>query len=637
MKDITACTMDCPDACSIVVSSDSGGSISMRGNPDHPVTSGFTCRKIRNHGKRLQSPERILRPLKKTDSGWQAISWEAALNLCAEKIQEYRKAPASILHIFGSGAKGVLKEATKLFFDQLGATRVRGSLCDATGILAYLRDFGSRKNHDLKDLMNAHAIINWGRDLSRSSIHTASVIHKARRRGAKVLTISPGGDNSETYSDLHIQIRPGTDRFLAAAVMQRFMEQNLISADLLEHTKRWETFRRMIMSQSIPQLAERCDVSPDAIDQVFEYYKRYSPAATLVGAGLQRYAHGGETVRFINALALISGNIGKPGGGSYFHHHAYRNLNLSWIKDESRKQHRSFRLPIIGQEILAADHPPINMIWVNCINIVNQAADSREIARAFDKTPFKVVVEAFLTDTAERADLVLPSTLMLEQEDIIGSYLHECVHHVKAVCVPPGEAKDDYSILSELGKRLDPPVILPKPETCFNDALNLPFVDISSEALINDHYARAHRPAIPYADLRFDHFDGKYRFPIELHIEPEPPDDFPYRLLSSGRRDVMHSQILPEDQQGLPQVWVSPRCAVWNRIDTHKDIYLVSSKGRLQVGINSLKGLHPQTVLYRRGDWMKLGGGVNQIIEAGLTDMGTGAAFYDQYVRLENG
>lgn len=636
MKAITACTMDCPDACSIVVSSNRDGSISIRGNPAHPVTSGYTCRKIRHHGKRLQSAERVLRPLKKTESGWQAISWDAALDLCAEKIQEYRKEPASILHIFGSGAKGVLKEATKLFFDQLGATRARGSLCDATGIWAYLRDFGSRNNHDLNDLMNAQGVINWGRDLSRSSIHTASVIRKARRKGVKVLTISPGGDDSDTYSDLYIRIRPGTDRFLVSAVIKRFMDHHLVSKEILERTKRWETFRRMILGQSIPQLAERCDVTPGAIDQVFEHYRHYSPAATLVGAGLQRYAHGGETVRFINALALISGNIGIPGGGSYFHHHAYRNLNLSWIKDARPKQQRSFRLPIVGEEILTADHPPIRMIWVNSINIVNQAADSKEIVRAFDITPFKVVVDAFLTDTAEKADLVLPSTLMLEQEDIIGSYLHECIHHVKAVCAPPGEAKDDYSILSELGKRLDPPIVLPEPKTCFHEALNLPYLDISLNMLKKNHFGRANRPEIPYTDLRFDHFDGKYRFPIELHPEPEPPEDFPFRLLSSGRRDVMHSQILPEDQQGLPQVWASPRCVVWEGIDIHKEIYLVSPKGRLRVVLNRLEGLHPQTVLYRRGDWMKLGGGVNQLIEAGLTDMGTGAAFYDQFVRLEN-
>jgi anaerobic selenocysteine-containing dehydrogenase len=277
------------------------------------------------------------------------------------------------------------------------------------------------------------------------------------------------------------------------------------------------------------------------------------------------------------------------------------------------------------------------MIWVNGVNIINQAADSHEIIRAFERTPFKVVVDAFFTDTAERADLVLPSTLMLEQEDIIGSYLHEYVQYVKAVCAPPDGVKDDYTILTELGKRLNPPILLPDFETCLKTALETPFLDISLEALRNNHFIRAQRPTIPYADMRFDHSDGKYRFPITLHAEPKPPSDFPLRLLTLVRRDTMHSQIIPENQNGLPHAWIAPECSVWTELDEDKDIYLVSPKGKLRVHLKRLSGLHRETVLYRRGDWMKFGGGANQIIEAGLTDMGAGAAFYDQYVRLENG
>jgi anaerobic selenocysteine-containing dehydrogenase len=277
------------------------------------------------------------------------------------------------------------------------------------------------------------------------------------------------------------------------------------------------------------------------------------------------------------------------------------------------------------------------MIWVNGVNIINQAADSHAIIRAFERTPFKVVVDAFFTDTAERADLVLPSTLMLEQEDIIGSFLHEYVQYVNVVCNPPEGVKDDYTILTELGKRLNPPILLPDFETCLKTALETPFLDVSLEAIRENHFTRAHRPSIPYADMRFDHSDGKYRFPITIHSEPISPDGFPLRLLTLVRRDVMHSQILPDRRKELPKAWISPECPVWSQLDEDKNIYLISPKGKLRVHLKRLPGLHPETVLYRRGDWMKFGGGVNQIIEAGLTDMGNGAAFYDQYVRLENG
>jgi hypothetical protein len=103
------------------------------------------------------------------------------------------------------------------------------------------------------------------------------------------------------------------------------------------------------------------------------------------------------------------------------------------------------------------------------------------------------------------------------------------------------------------------------------------------------------------------------------------------------RRSAIHSQILPEDQNGLPRAWVAPDNLLLSKINPDKDVWIVSPLGRLKVALDIMIGLHPGVVLYRRGDWMNRGGGVNQLITAGLTDIGLGASFYDQYVRLENG
>ena len=637
MSDITACTRDCPDACSLTVSVDSRGELRLAGNPDHPFTEGFICPKIKDHVKRIKSKHRILKPLLRKSSGWEPVTWDTALDICAEKINGCRNEPKSILHIHGYGAKGVLKAATALFFSKLGASRTRGSLCDAAGIMAYVYDFGSRKNHNIKDMLNAGFIVNWGKDLSRSSIHTAAIIKEARRKGATVLSISPGGDDCEAYSDYHIRVRPGNDRFLAAALLRRFLDEDRIADELLQNTKRWNTFHQLIASQDLGALLSACDVSPESFEHLFSIYASKKPTATLIGAGLQRYAHGGETVRFINALVFITGNIGIFGGGSYYHVDTHHNLNLEWIKDKQRKSSRSFKLPLIGEEILNAKDPPIQMIWVNGINVVNQAPDSHTIIRAFEKTPFKVVVDAFMTDTAEKADLVLPAKLMLEQEDIIGSFLHEYVQYVKPVIEAPGEAKEDYIILKELGKRLESAIHLPDVDTCFRNALNTPYLDISLENLRRLFWVAGNRPDIPYKDGEFDHSNGKYRFPTHLHPQEIPTPDFPFRLLSLIRRDAIHSQIMPEALTGLPVVWVAPECKALEVIDRDQDIYLVSKKSRLKVALQILPGLHPEAVVYRRGDWIKYGGGINQLIEAKATDIGVGTAYYDEFVRLENG
>ena len=124
ISQLTACTMDCPDACSIEVLQAADGSVKLKGNPKNPFTSGFTCAKIKDHVRRLQSTDRIIHPQLKTKSGWTTIGWDEALDLCAAKIQNLRSRPTAILHIHNEGAKGVLKEATALLFARLGTSRV---------------------------------------------------------------------------------------------------------------------------------------------------------------------------------------------------------------------------------------------------------------------------------------------------------------------------------------------------------------------------------------------------------------------------------------------------------------------------------------------------------------------------------
>jgi anaerobic selenocysteine-containing dehydrogenase len=627
--------MDCPDTCSLLVSTGPDGKIRLRGNPEHPFTRGFTCKKIRGHLRRLRSPDRVLHPLLKKNGGWQKIGWDRALDLCAEKIDGYRREPESILHVQGSGAQGVLKSLPKLFFNRIGATRVRGSLCDAAGFMAYVHDFGSRKNHDIADLANAARIVNWGRDLPKCSIHTAAIVAGARKKGTRLLTISPGGDDSGSFSDDHIRIRPGTDRFLAAAVLRRWLETAPVDSRIPERSRHWHRFRELLDRSDTAGLLAACGVEKEAVDRLFQWYRSEGPTATLVGTGLQRYRFGGENVRWINALALLSGNIGRMGGGSYYHLHSYAHLNLDWVESATHRSRRTFTKPTLGREIEAAINPPVRMAWINGINIVNQAPDSLRTARALKNIPFTVVVDAFLNDTADCADLILPAALMLEQEDIVGSFLHDYIHYVPAALETPGLARADDWIVTELAGRLSPKIDLAERQTLLERSLLSESLAVSLDDLKRKGAVRAHAPAVSYEGLCFDHPDGKYRFPLDLHPEPAAPAGYPLRLLSLIRKESVHSQILAEDQQMPPTAWVAPECRGLTRQHPEKEAFIVSCLGRLKVRLKLLPGLHPEAILYRRGDWMKLGGGINRLISDGVTDIGGGAPYYDQYVRLE--
>ena len=298
---------------------------------------------------------------------------------------------------------------------------------------------------------------------------------------------------------------------------------------------------------------------------------------------------------------------GGRGAAAISSSHSYRNLNLKWMRELEKLPRRSFPFPVIGREILAAENPPIEMIWVNGTNVINQAPDSQQLMQAFARVDFKVVVDAFMNDTAQRADLVLPTTLIMEQEDVIGSYLHEHVQYVCPVLPAPGEARNDYWILRQIAKRLDPPVNLPTSEDCLRASLDSSYLSATLEEIRKCSCVRSNRPEIAYAGRRFAHQDGKYRFPYLLHAEPEPPAEYPLRLLTLVRRSAIHSQMLPEDQKHPPSIWVAPDNSCLKELNLEKPVELVSPLGRLKVSLQTLPDLHPDVVIYRRGDWIKPG------------------------------
>lgn len=634
MAVITACSQDCPDTCSLVVESSPSGAVRINGNPDHPFTAGFCCAKMKSWHRRLRSPNRITAPLLRDGAGWRELGWEEALEICAARIHALRAEPLSILHLDSSGNMGLMVQVPQHFFNLLGSSRAIGGLCASAGMAACQADFGSVEHHEPGDFLNARVIVNWGRDIRRTSIHLNTIVKQARKQGTRILTISPGGDGHEGWSDEFIQIRPALDRFLAAAVCQKLIEDGRNIRGLDAIAANWPAFREIVMARPAVEMAQLCGASPAEVKRLADIYSSGQPVATLIGWGLQRHVYGAENVRFINALTLLSGQIGRSGGGSYYIAPSTRHLDLRWMAKPGPDQIGRFFKPTIGRDILAAQ-PAVKMIWANGTNPVNQSPDSKRVAEAFRAVPFKVVVDAFMTDTAEAADLILPCTLNLEQENLNSSYFHDFINYARPALTPPAGAKSDHWILTQVGRRLNPPIDLSPMEKLIAASLP-PAAGFGLEELRRTGYVEIKRPAVAFEGLRFAHPDGRYRFPEELHSDPPAPDGYPLRLLSLIRSEATHSQMLPEDHTRPPKVYLAPESSGWAGLVLSKPVFLVSPMSRLEVKPTEFPGLHPETVVYRRGDWVKLGGGVNQLIDDVATDMGQGAAYYSQHVRLEN-
>jgi anaerobic selenocysteine-containing dehydrogenase len=627
---ITACTLDCPDACSLVAESGPGG-LRLRGNPDHPFTRGFVCPKLDVHRRRLASPHRLRSPRLKVGGRWQDISWDEALGLCAEKIGLYRDEPSSILHVRGSGNRGVVKALSNLFFRTLGASGLHGSLCDEAGIEACVKDFGCLRTNDISDILNTSALINWGRDLARGSVHLAAMVRALRKKGVPVVTIAPGSDTAQGFTDHFVRVKPGTDRFLAAAVLREVLRRKGIAPEVAAGCHDPASFENLL-TEAGPRLLEWCGARPEDVALLADHYAGPAPVATLLGWGLQRYRFGGQNVRFINALAMLSGQVGRSGGGAYFGLSSMANLALPWKAQTAYG--RTLLMPDLARELRRAG-PPVRMAWVECINPANQFPEAKEVARALDGLDFVVLADAFMTDTAEVADLILPVALLLEQEDVVGSFLHEYVQWSAKAVEPPEGVRTDYQILSELGGRLSPPVVLPEPEEALRQALDSPALDTSLEELRRTGYVRSTHPAVAFENLRFGHDDGLYRLPPRLDPPVAAADDgYPLQLLTLINRRFVHSQILPDDQGGSPVVTVHPRTLQRLGIIPGAG-WLVTELGRLEIHITADESMHPDCVVYRRGPWGKLGGGVNRIIGFVETDMGGTGAYYEQRCRLE--
>jgi anaerobic selenocysteine-containing dehydrogenase len=632
MNKISACILDCPDSCSFLVDS---GNQRIRGNPDHPFTRGLICPKGKDFFRRINAPERIIEPMLRQEKGFVPVSWDRALDMIAGHINRLRPRPGSILHLRGYGYRGVLGQAGPNFFSALGSSGTYGSLCDEAGIEACRRDFGSLNHNHPLDIRNASRIVNWGRDFARSSIHTSALISKAKKSGTGIMTISPGGDSNQNLSDNFILIRPGTDRFLAAAVIKMFMESGRISRDIPMKTNNWLAFMDLIQTWSLEKLLSACQVSEAEARRLYHWYNDPGPTASIIGWGLQRHVLGGQNVRLINALALISGNVGISGGGSYYNISSARNLGnwsaLSAPEPWPARERRLLAHYDLGREIERAD-PPIELIWVDGHNPVNQVPDGLRLARAFEK-PFVVCVDGFMNDTAWRADIILPPAFMLEKEEILGSCLHDYVNYSGKVVEPRGSCRSDFEILRDLGQRLDPIIDFPEQEACLEAGL-LP-LGTSPGEIRDKGFIQAKRPLIAYQGLVFDHPDHLYRFPEELNQEPGTDPEFPLRLLSLIRGRYMHSQIPESDQKGLPRVFISELNPTASRLKPGKDTFLATPLGKLPVEVKSIPGLHPQALVMRRDGWIKCGHGPNILIEPRKTDMGDCAAFYSQPCRIE--
>ncbi len=670
----TVCPRNCYSTCSFRVQVEDGRITGYSTQPANRATPEGMCLKGQSYIERVYARDRILYPLRKETSGtFKRISWPEALREIAGKMMLYKKqyGPHSIFFYSSSGSSGVVNDFSLAFWRLFGGATVSyGNLCWPAGLEATRMTLGDNRHNVPWDLENARLILLWGKNAAETNVHEMIFIRKAQEQGARLVVIDPRRTPTAEKADLLIQPKPGTDGALALGIARFLIKKDMVDHDFIrDHVKGYDSFTRSLGSYDMDTVSRITGVPVSYIEKLAGMIGGIQPMTLIPGYGMQRYTNGGQTIRCLLSLSVITGNIGKP--GACWH---YANLQ-SYVFDKVKEplsyypegNHSLFRQTVskarLGIDLLQQKDPEIKMIWVERGNPVTQNPDTNSNLKAFEKADFRVVVEQFMTDTAREADIILPAKSLFEQADLVGSYWNPYIQLKQKVIEPPEEIKPEteiyYLLAKELGysdKELEG--ILPRNNEALENWLKeriKSYPELSWDQLIEGPVIAPGIQEIAFSDKHFPTASGK----IELYsdeiarrwgVDPLPsftlPKEipgksrYPLYLLTPNTKNRIHSQfgnldIIRQLDPG-PVAEINPEDAAKRGIREGDTIRIYNDRGELRVKCRYNYGQIPGCVVIPNGYWISEGGGVNFLSAPRETDMGHGTAFHDNLVEIEH-
>jgi anaerobic selenocysteine-containing dehydrogenase len=611
----------------------------LQGDPDHPVTQGFLCRRTSRFLDRQYSKDRLLKPLLRRGDAFVEIDWAAALDLIAEKMLQFRNesGAASILNYRCGGSLGIMKHVGDYFFQRFGPVTIKsGDICSGAGEAAQETDFGICDSHDLFDLKNSRTIFLWGKNVFVSSVHLIPLLKEARNQGTRIILIDPVHHQTASLADLHVQPRAGSDAAIALGIARQLFEEKQFDHSAPDYCDHFESFRALSFSRGLDQWAALASISVTELKQLADEYQR-SPASILVGWGMQRRRFGATTIRAIDALAAISGNLGVAGGGVSFYFARRSAFDFSFAN--KAEPARTIPEPLLGRRILESADPPIRMAYISSANPVAMLPDSKIVAEALSTREFTVVVDSFMTDSARCASLILPTTTMLEEDDLLGSYGHHFLSEMQAVVEPPPGILSDYQILQQLANRVGLQADFADDVDVWKQRL-LGRVAEKGVTLADFRQGTVKNPfAVPvlFADRKFPTATGRVnllkQLPSDMLAEWEKCERNPrLRLAALSTSKAQASQWPDGSQTGPADAIIHPEAA---RGFADGEIALLKSdQDSLQVRLRFDRQQRTDIVLLEKGGWLHANRCANALVPAVLTDAGECAVYYDTAVEI---
>jgi anaerobic selenocysteine-containing dehydrogenase len=424
------------------------------------------------------------------------------------------------------------------------------------------------------------------------------------------MVVNPLETDAAVKADLHLRPLPGSDGALALAMANVILSEGLYDPEFVTRcTTGFVEYGQTVKDMPPERAQEITGIPTEMIREGARLYASSSPAAILLGYGLQRYANGGQTIRFIDALAALTGNIGISGGGANYCHQTWSPLLNDITGKELAGNGRQLDLPVLADELRDSEDQSVKVMIITRANPITQHPGSQNMLKAFAALDFRVVVDMFMTDTARMADLFLPSAYFLEEENLIYSSWNHYISYNPRMVPPLGESKPEADIFSELARTMGLPGF---PDFTAREWIQwilepAASVGITLERLMEGPMLHPRAGEVPWQNRGFATDDGRFHFAGGewQDVRESPCEEYPYRLMTPHHRDYMHSQFYPRGEEGRPEAFVSRTQATEAGMAEGQKAVVETRYGRLDVVVKCDDMVPAGMVLIFEGGWLE--------------------------------
>lgn len=567
----------CGVGCNVDVMTDGRRVTRISGTVAAEVNRGHLCAKGRYAHGWTRAPDRLTTPLLREGKALRPISWPEAIRWAASRIREI-----SARH--GPDALGVLTSSRstneaaylyqKLFRAVIGTDNVDccARVCHSSTAVALAQATGTgAASASYADIEKAATIVLAGANPTEAHPVVGARILQAARRGTRLIVIDPRAIELVAVARLHLQLEPGTNVALCNAIARVMLEEGLVdTAYLQSRTEGLQELQQFLATESVAHAASTCGVSPEAIREAARLIGGHGPVLFVTGLGLSELTQGTDSVLTVINLAMLTGSIGRPGGGILplrGQNNVQGNADMGSMPGmvtgyqpigdpvvRNRLQSLWGRAPpkrrglTIPEMLAAARAGSIRGLWIQGEDIAQSEPHEAGVLEALRSLDLLIVQELFMSATAGYAHLVLPAAGALEQEGTFTN-AERRIQRVRRVVPAPGAARPDWEVACDIARELGAEWHYATPAEVMGEIARVApalFGGVSYERLEADGLQWP-CPDVSHPGTTTLHADGFLRGKGRLMVVPFRPTpehrsaDYPYVLITG--RVLQHYNV----------------------------------------------------------------------------------------------